>query len=83
MGQEIMFEAFCDRYQNTYVGDLLSGKILKPSRWNKSTSCLVSLKCSIGIIAPTSWLRFKKMVDYTQLLSDDATKWSVLYFFDK
>ena len=41
MGQEIMFKVFCDRYQNAYVGALLSGKDIEAitvEQINKSLS---------------------------------------------
>ena len=82
MGQEIMFEVFCDRYQNAYVGALLSGKDIEAITVEQINKSLSFIKMQYRdnrtneLVTTTPDTVFKKMVDYVPLLPDDATKWS-------
>ena len=74
MGQEIMFEIFCDRYQNAYVEALLSGKDIEAITVEQINKSIGFNKCNTEIIRQTSWSRLRQ-TRYSR------RRWIVFHFF--
>ena len=82
MSQEILFEVFCDRYNEAYVGDTYSTEDLDfvtVKQVNKSLSCIkIQYKDSRTNKTTTTTpdTVFKKMVEYVPILPNNANKWN-------
>ena len=82
MGQEIMFEVFCNRYQKAYVGENLEIKEIESITVEQVAKSLNDIKMQyrdnrLGEVVTTTPNKFyKKMTEYIPILTDDANKWT-------
>ena len=81
MGQEVLFDVFCDKYTTAYVGQAYSKEKIDALTIEQVQESLNFFKMEyhdkIGkLITTTPDTVFNKMLDYIPILPNDAVKWT-------
>ena len=82
MGQEIMFEVFCNKYQKAYVGGKLSVKEIESITVEQVAKSFSYIKIQYRdnrtgeVVATTRDIVYKKVTEYIPILPDNANEWT-------